>query len=99
MTPAAIYPAAHMKDRAVEKFYSATEAGLLLGFSAEFIRNLAATEELVLREPETGEVISQPVFIGKQLRVPASALNAYLARHPYQRPALGVKARRVGELR
>lgn len=84
-------------ERAVEKYYSPQEAGWLLGFSERFIRDLAKSEELTLKEPATGEVVAEPVLIGGELRIPASCLNGYLARHPY-RTDPGIKARNKAEL-
>ena len=84
-------------ERAVEKYYSPQEAGWLLGFSERFIRDLAKSEELTVKDGDSGEVIAQPVFIAGELRIPASCLNAYIARHPY-RSDPGIKARNRAEL-
>ena len=43
-------------------------------------------------------VVCAPLEISGELRIPATAMNAWLARHPYRYDA-GVKARNQGELR
>jgi hypothetical protein len=86
----------NQQQRVVEKFYSTAELECLLGFAPRFWRDLAKAGELTLTVD--GVVIAQPVDIAGELRIPASSVNAYLARHPY-RPELGVKARNIGELR
>lgn len=86
----------------LEKYYSPAELAVMLGFAPRFWRDLAKDGELTLSVD--GAVIAEPVEIAGELRIPASAVNAYLARHPYRPGAsrtgeLGVKARSVGELR
>lgn len=81
----------------IEKHYSPTELEVLLGFAPRFWRDLAKAGELTLAVGE--QVIAEPKMIAGELRIPASAVNAYLARHPANPPALGVAARSEGELR
>jgi hypothetical protein len=76
-----------------EKFYSLEEVSLLLGFAPRFWREQAAKGELTLYAEDGNTVISEPVFIAGELRIPASALNAFCARRPY-RPELGEVGRR-----
>lgn len=84
------------QPRVVEKYYSLRELECLVGFGERFWRERAQCGDLTLKEGET--IIAEPVRIAGELRVPASAVNAYLARHPYRYDA-GVKARNVAELR
>lgn len=83
--------------RAVEKYYSLRELSFLIGFAERFWRERAQSGELTLND-EQGNVISQPLEIAGELRVPSSAVNAYLAKHPYRYDA-GIKARNQAELR
>lgn len=89
-----------INQRVVEKFYSPGELSALLGFAPRFWCDLAKQGEFTLTAPGTDAdvVICQPLEIAGELRIPATAVNAYLARHPY-RPDAGVKARNAGELR
>ena len=80
----------------IEKYYSVRELTFLLGFSERFWRERAQAGDLVWRVAD--RVVSQPLELAGELRVPASAVNAYLAAHPYRYDA-GVKARNLGELR
>ena len=82
--------------RVVEKYYSARELGVLLGFSKDFFADLAKAGEFTLTVAD--QVVIQPLELGGELRIPASAVNAWLARHPYRYDA-GIKARNAGELR
>ena len=84
-------------NKVVEKYYSVRDLQLLIGFSERFWRDLALSGELTLREGD--EVLAEPVDIGGQMRVPASAINSYLIRHPYRGDPSGIKARNLGELR
>ena len=84
------------QQRVVEKYYSARELGYLLGFNEQFWRQAAQAGDLTLVD-DSGAVIAQPALVAGELRIPASAVNAYLARRPYRYDA-GVKARNKGEL-
>lgn len=88
--------------RVVEKYYSARELSFLLGFDEKFWRQRAKDGEFTLTQdahPDQAPVIvCQPLEIAGEVRIPATAVNAYLARHPYRYDA-GVKARNAGELR
>jgi len=85
------------QQRVLEKFYSPRELGYLPGFRERFWREVAQAGEFVLAD-SAGNVIAQPVEIAGEIRIPASSVNAYLARRPYRYDA-GVKARNKGELR
>ncbi len=85
------------QQRVLEKFYSPRELGYLLGFSESFWRKAAQAGEFILAD-SAGNIIAQPVEIAGEIRIPASSVNAYLARRPYRYDA-GVKARNIGELR
>lgn len=82
--------------KVIEKHYSPRELSFLLGFDERWWRERAQAGELTVRD-DAGNVISEPLELAGQLRIPASAANAYLARHPYVYDA-GVKARNRGEL-
>lgn len=84
--------------RVVEKHYSPQEASALLGFSAEYWRDQAKAGELTLVDSASQAVIAEPLEIGGELRIPASCLNAFLARRPFRYDA-GIKARNSAELR
>ena len=83
--------------RVLEKFYSVRELSYLLGFNEKWWRERAQAGDLVLMD-SAGNVVSEPVNLGGELRIPASAVNGYLARHPYRYDA-GVAARNRAELR
>ena len=82
--------------RVVEKYYSPSELSGLIGFAEKFWRERAKAGEFTL--VIDGEVVCQPLDISGELRIPATAVNAYLVKHPYRYDA-GVKARNAGELR
>ena len=87
-------------SRVVEKHYSPRELSFLIGFDEKFWRQRAKDGEFTLTI-ETGTesvVVCAPLEISGELRIPATAMNAWLARHPYRYDA-GVKARNQGELR
>jgi predicted DNA-binding transcriptional regulator AlpA len=71
----------------VELYYSVPELEVLLRFSSAYLRKRIHAEEF----PGT-------VNIDGDLRVPASAVNAWLERHGLATPR-GLKARTAGELR
>lgn len=83
-------------QRVVEKYYSPGDLSCLLGFADKFWRERAKAGEFTLSIE--GEIVCQPLEIAGELRIPATAVNAYLVRHPYRYDA-GVKARNAGELR
>ncbi len=83
--------------KVIEKHYSPRELSFLLGFDEKWWRQRAQAGDLTLRDRQ-GQVIAQPLELAGELRVPASAVNAYLASHPYSYDA-GVKARNTAELR
>lgn len=88
-----------LHQRVVEKHYSPKELSYLMGFSARYWCDACKAGELTLRDANAPDlVLAQPVEIGGELRIPASCVNAYLARHPFRYDA-GVKARNTGELR
>ena len=82
--------------RVLEKYYSPKELSTLLGFSAGFFRDRAQAGDFTLAV--NGAVVCEPLEIAGELRIPASAVNAWLALHPYRYDA-GIKARNAGELR
>lgn len=82
--------------RVIEKFYSVKELQFLVGFGERFWRERAQAGDFTIYLGD--EIIAQPVEISGELRIPASAVNAYLAKHPYRYDA-GVKARNTAELR
>lgn len=82
--------------RVVEKYYSPSELSCLIGFADKFWRERAKAGEFTLTIDD--EVVCQPLEIGGELRIPATAVNAYLVKHPYRYDA-GIKARNAGELR
>jgi hypothetical protein len=73
------------RPRAVERYYSVPETAMLLSFSERWVRDRIRAEEFV-----------GAVEAGGELRIPASAINAFLARHERLEP--GIPARTVGEL-
>ena len=82
--------------RVVEKYYSPRELSFLLGFNAEFFRDQAKAGGFTFSIE--GTVACEPLEIGGELRIPASAVNAWLARHPYRYDG-DVKARNAAELK
>ncbi len=82
--------------KVVEKYYSLAELRCLVGFGPRFWRERAQAGELTLRDGDL--VLAEPLEVAGELRVPASCVNAFLARHPYRHDA-GVKARNQAELR
>lgn len=86
---------AEKQNRVLEKFYSTEELTYHLGFSVRFWRERCQEGAFTLQID--GAVIAEPVEISGELRIPASAVNAWLAKHPYRYDA-GVKARNQAEL-
>jgi hypothetical protein len=84
------------RSRVVEKYYSLQDLTCLVGFSEKFWRERCQAGDLTLRDGE--QLLAEPLMISGELRVPASAVNAFLSRHPYNYDA-GVKARNTAELR
>jgi hypothetical protein len=84
-------------SKVIEKHYSPRELGFLLGFDEKWWRQRAQEGEFAVRD-EHGHTISQPVMLAGELRIPASGVNAYLARNPYLYDA-GIAARNHAELR
>lgn len=82
--------------RVVEKYYSTQDLQLLVGFGDRFWRERAQAGELTLRDGDA--ILAEPILLSGELRIPASAINAYLARHPYRYEA-GTKARNRAELK
>jgi excisionase family DNA binding protein len=74
--------------RAVEKYYSVQEVALLLSFSERWVRDQVQSGRL-----------DRVVRIGRDVRVPASAINALLEMHSGRPRMVGIPARSVGELR
>jgi hypothetical protein len=85
-------------QRVVEKYYSPRELFYLLGFSPEFWRDKCKAGELTLRTGAPARVVSEPVEIAGELRIPASAVNAFLGARRFFYD-VGIKARNTGELR
>lgn len=83
--------------KVVEKYYSTQELQLLVGFGEKWWRQRAQAGDLTLRDA-AGNLVSQPLQLAGELRIPASAVNAYLERCPYVYDA-GIAARNQGELR
>lgn len=84
-------------NKVVEKHYTVRELSWLLGFNEKWWRERAQSGDLTLRN-EDGTVIAEPLELAGELRIPASSVNGYLAKHAYRYDA-GVKARNVAELR
>lgn len=84
--------------RVVEKYYSLRDLELLVGFGEKFWREKAQAGELTVTDG-AGQVLAQPVLLGKELRIPASSINTFLARNPYRAGEPGIKARNSAELR
>ena len=84
--------------RVVEKYYSPRELSCLLGFDEKFWRQRAKDGEFTLFTDGQTEPVCTPLEISGELRIPATAVNAWLQRHPYRYDA-GVKARNAVELR
>jgi len=84
--------------RVVEKYYSARELSFLLGFDEKWWRERAKAGEFTIQLEGHEAPLCQVVELGGELRIPATAVNHYLAQHPYRYDA-GVKARNKGELR
>lgn len=82
--------------KVVEKFYSPAELAGLWGFSTGKIRALCKEGAFILRD-STGQIVAQPWEIAGEIRIPASAINAYAFARPYVYDA-GIKARNKGEL-
>lgn len=78
--------------KAVEKFYSVAEVGLLLGLCTKTVLRK-------LKAKEFGDQVVDLATNGRpDYRVPASGVNAYLESHRvFTEP--GITARSVGELR
>ncbi len=74
-------------QRVVEMFYTIAELTFLLRFSDSYIRQRVRDG-----------VFPGALDIDGDLRVPASAVNAWLAQHPVRYDA-GIKARNKAELR
>lgn len=74
------------RPRAVERYYSVPETAMLLSFSERWVRDRIRAEEF-----------AGVIEVGGELRIPASAINAFLARHERLEP--GIPARTVGELK
>jgi len=83
------------QNKVLEKFYSPFELVCQLGFSERFWRERCQEGAFTLKIDEV--VIAEVYEISGELRIPASAVNAWLARHPYRYDA-GVKARNRSEL-
>lgn len=83
------------QTKVLEKFYSPRELSYQLGFTEQFWRERCQAGDFTLSVD--GEVIAQVLEIQGQLRIPASAVNAWLAKHPYRYDA-GIKARNKAEL-
>jgi len=90
------HPPTAAVPRVVEKYYSPRELSFLIGFDERFWRQKAKEGEFTLSIGETP--LCAPLDIAGELRIPATAVNAYLARHPYRYDA-GIKARNTAELR
>lgn len=84
------------QTKVLEKFYSPRELSYQLGFGERFWRERCQAGDFTLRIDDV--VIAEPLEIAGELRIPASAVNAWLAKHLYRYDA-GVKARNAGELR
>jgi hypothetical protein len=84
------------QSKVLEKFYSLRELSFQLGFSERFFAERCKAGDFTLAVE--GVTIAEPVEISGEIRVPASAVNAWLTRNPYRYDA-GVKARNVAELR
>lgn len=84
-----------MNNKVVEKYYSPLELSLQVGFGKQFWRERCQSGDLTLTVDDV--VIAEPLEISGELLIPASAVNAFLARHKYQYDA-GIKARNKGEL-
>lgn len=89
-----------MKERyakIVERHYSLRELSVLFDFTPRWWRERAQAGDLVVHDNQSGTVLAQPVELAGELRVPASCVNAFLARNPYRYDA-GIAARNRGEL-
>jgi hypothetical protein len=85
-------------SRVVEKYYSVKELCFLIGFDAKFWRDRAKDGDFTIVDPDHPETpICNPLDIAGELRIPATAVNFYLAKHPFRYDA-GVKARNKAEL-
>lgn len=76
------------KHKVVEAYYSPSRLSLLLDYSTKWIWT----------KIKAGEFGPECVMIGDDYRVPASGVNAFLARHHLKSPE-PILARTVGELR
>jgi hypothetical protein len=83
------------RHKVVEKYYSPAEMALLLSMSEHWIRLRCQDGTFVVRVAD--EIISQPIVVAGEIRIPASAINAWIAQHPYVYDS-GIKARNRGEL-
>jgi hypothetical protein len=83
------------QNKVLEKFYSLKDLGYQLGFSERFFADRCKAGDFTLAID--GVVIAEPMEVSGEIRVPASAVNAWVAKHPYKYDA-GVKARNKGEL-
>ena len=75
------------RPRAVEKYYSPAELAVLLAFSEAWVR----------RHVSSG-AFPGAVALDRDLRIPASSVNAFLDSRRYDLPE-GIAARSLGELR
>lgn len=72
----------------VEKYYTVSELSLLLGFGAEWVRTRI----------HQGEFGDKCWMHQKDIRVPASAVNAFVEKCLIAVPEAGIAARTAGEL-
>lgn len=79
----------------VEKYYSAKELSLLVGFHPQWWREKIKAEPRLVAD---GVVISECREISGELLAPASWVNGILARNPVSYDP-GIKARNLSELR
>lgn len=79
----------------VESYYTVQDLATLWRFSERKIRDLVKSGAFVLRDGD--RVVAQPLEIAGEIRIPASAINAFAASHTYAYDG-GVKARNQGEL-
>lgn len=80
----------------VEAYYTPQDLAALWRFNQRKIRDLAKAGEFTVKDA-AGQIVAEPMEIAGELRIPASAVNAYAKAHPLVYNE-GIKARNRGEL-
>lgn len=82
--------------KVVEAYYTPADLAALWRFSERKIRDLVKEGNFTLRNA-LGVTTAEPMEVAGEIRIPASAINAYAASHAYNYSP-GIKARNQAEL-